>query len=99
MPRGDRTGPEGRGSMTGRGMGYCADFDAPGFVNQGYGQGRGMGFGRGRGFALRARFPQKDTPVQPEPISEEQGKQYITDEIKSIREKLSKMEQYLDSMS
>ena len=23
MPRGDGTGPMGRGSMTGRGMGYC----------------------------------------------------------------------------
>jgi len=26
MPRGDRTGPDGRGPMTGRGMGYCVSY-------------------------------------------------------------------------
>lgn len=57
MPGGDRTGPAGMGPMTGRGAGYCAGYDAPGFMNRpfggwfgGRGRGRGMGFGRGRGF-------------------------------------------------
>ncbi|MGI6375010.1 MAG: DUF5320 domain-containing protein [Anaerolineae bacterium] len=45
MPRGDRTGPWGAGPMTGRGMGYCAGFDAPSDVQGGFG--RRMG---GRGF-------------------------------------------------
>ena len=52
MPRGDRTGPAGFGPMTGRGMGYCAGYDVPGYMNPGVagqGMGRGMGFGRGRG--------------------------------------------------
>ncbi len=48
MPRGDGTGPSGMGPMTGRGMGYCAGFDVPGFVNSGP-----VGYGRGRGFAGR----------------------------------------------
>lgn len=48
MPRGDGTGPMGMGPMTGRGMGYCAGYAAPGFVNSGFGMGLGMG--RGRGF-------------------------------------------------
>jgi hypothetical protein len=43
MPRGDRTGPAGMGPMTGRGMGYCAGYDAPGYASP------GPGFGRGRG--------------------------------------------------
>ena len=52
MPRGDRTGPAGGGSMTGRGAGYCAGYAAPGFMNtygaRGFfGRGRGGGFGRG----------------------------------------------------
>ncbi len=46
MPGGDRTGPSGYGPMTGRGMGYCAGYGVPGYMNAGY----GFGFGRGRGF-------------------------------------------------
>ncbi len=34
MPRGDRTGPEGMGPMTGRGAGYCADDSAQGYTNR-----------------------------------------------------------------
>ncbi len=50
MPRGDGTGPEGLGPMTGRGLGYCAGFDSPGFTKGvGRGQGRGLARGRGRG--------------------------------------------------
>lgn len=43
MPHGDRTGPEGYGPMTGRAMGFCAGYDAPGYVRGGVGwvQGRG----------------------------------------------------------
>ena len=62
MPRGNRTGPRGDGPMTGRGAGYCAGNDRPGFatstfgrgfgqgMGRNYGQGRGMGYGQGRGY-------------------------------------------------
>ena len=50
MPRGDRTGPMGQGSRTGRAFGYCEGFDSPGFTKGvGGGMGRGMGCGRGAG--------------------------------------------------
>ena len=53
MPRGDGTGPGGMGPMTGRAAGYCAGYDAPGYMNPGPGGGmawgRGGGFGRGMG--------------------------------------------------
>ncbi|MFC1542227.1 DUF5320 domain-containing protein [Candidatus Latescibacterota bacterium] len=55
MPRGDRTGPNGMGPMTGRGAGFCAGFSVPGFMNpfgsqgQGFARGGGRGFGRGFG--------------------------------------------------
>jgi hypothetical protein len=49
MPRGDRTGPEGMGPMTGRGAGFCAGYDMPGYANQAPGRGFGFGMGRGRG--------------------------------------------------
>ncbi len=47
MPGGDRTGPVGMGPMTGRGAGYCAGFQVPGFANPVAGSGTGYGFGRG----------------------------------------------------
>ena len=50
MPRGNGLGPAGYGPMTGRGMGYCAGYDVPGFMNGGYGGARGGRFGRGRGY-------------------------------------------------
>ncbi len=51
MPRGDRTGPNGMGAMSGRAAGFCAGYGAPGFANPI--PGRGMGFGMGRGFGGR----------------------------------------------
>ena len=53
MPRGDNTGPEGRGSKTGRGMGYCSGYSTPGFT-KGLPRGGG-GYGRGRGRGLNFR--------------------------------------------
>ncbi len=65
MPAGDRTGPAGQGPMTGRGAGFCAGSNAPGYANRSgiggflsrfrplgfFGRGRVpmMGFGRGFG--------------------------------------------------
>jgi len=53
MPGGDRTGPWGRGPMTGRRAGYCAGFSVPGYANPipgSGGMGCGRGWGRGRGW-------------------------------------------------
>ena len=36
--------------MTGRGVGYCGGFSAPGWANAMPGRGFGMGWGRGRGW-------------------------------------------------
>ena len=54
MPGGDGTGPWGQGSRTGRGLGYCAGYETPGFtkgpgrgMGRGWWQGRGLGLGRG----------------------------------------------------
>ncbi len=47
MPRGDGTGPNGMGPLTGHRGGYCAGYGVPGYANAGYG--RGIGFGGSRG--------------------------------------------------
>ncbi len=62
MPGNDRTGPNGEGPMTGRGLGLCGNGErrtgtgarlgfGAGF-GRGYGRGLGRGFGRGRGLGL-----------------------------------------------
>lgn len=50
MPRGDGSGPQGAGTMTGRGAGYCAGNHVPGFQNGGAAFGkRGCRRGAGNG--------------------------------------------------
>lgn len=57
MPRGDGTGPAGYGSMAGRGLGFCAGYNVPGYAHPGFvsrpgiGRGRAMRYG-GRGLGL-----------------------------------------------
>lgn len=71
MPFGDGTGPMGLGPMTGRGMGYCAGFQRPGFMNPYSGRGffgRGMGMGRGFRRWYRAGYnPYYSVPYNPAP--------------------------------
>jgi len=85
MPGGDRTGPEGRGSRTGRGAGYCSGYHMPGYANsdiprfgRGFGFGRGMGrgfgrgfWGRGRGFWHRGYYPESYYEQTPRPYYRE----------------------------
>ncbi|MGQ1787658.1 MULTISPECIES: DUF5320 domain-containing protein [unclassified Saccharicrinis] len=59
MPRFDKTGPEGKGSQTGRGMGKCNPSEQSKHnssdsekTSGGRGAGRRRGFGRGLGRAL-----------------------------------------------
>ena len=53
MPRGDGTGPMGMGPRSGRGAGYCAGYNMPGFANPGFGLGMAWRRGWGDGFGWR----------------------------------------------
>jgi len=66
MPRGDKTGPDKAGPMTGRGVGYCAGYSVPGSMNQIGGYGRGLGRGRGRGGGRRFG---RERFVYPQPVA------------------------------
>lgn len=52
MPGGDRTGPAGSGPMTGRAAGFCAGYQAPGYMSP---VGGGGFWGRGGGRGGRGR--------------------------------------------
>jgi len=85
MPRGDRTGPNGAGPMTGRRAGYCSGYDMPGFANPipggaGFGAGRGY---RGRGYGgggrgYRNRFYQTAVPPVAVPVPEYSREQELS---------------------
>jgi len=63
MPGGDKTGPLGRGPLTGRGAGYCTGNDRPGSFEPGPGGGRRRGgFGRGRGLGRPGRGRPPEIP-------------------------------------
>ena len=100
MPRGDGTGPMGVGPMSGRGMGFCAGFQAPGYANPAYGYrcggGRGRGF-RNRFFATGQPFGQRFGAYVPyEPADQKSFLQNqataLENELKQIRDRLSKIE-------
>jgi hypothetical protein len=55
MPGGNRTGPMGRGPMSGRAAGYCAGYDVPGSANPVSGRRFGLGWGGGWGRGRRHR--------------------------------------------
>ena len=91
MPQGNGTGPSGQGSMTGRAMGFCAGFNTPGFMNPRFGR----GFGRGRGFAWRARAFQTMPIQQIQPITEQEEKELLKQELKAIEQEKQELEKRL----
>ena len=90
MPQGDKTGPAGQGSKTGRARGFCAGFNAPGFMSFG----RGM---RRRGFGLRARATQPIPTQQTQSvvITKKQEKQFLEQDLKALKKEIKEIEKRL----
>jgi len=96
MPGGDRTGPSGLGSMTGRGAGYCAGYPLPGYMNPiqyrgwGRGFGRGGGFGRGRGWGrgFYSYPPYASYPPYTPPQTSKEEKAFLQDELAGLEEEM-----------
>ncbi|RLD39553.1 MAG: hypothetical protein DRI74_00480 [Bacteroidetes bacterium] len=95
MPRGDRTGPNGAGAMSGRRMGFCVGNNVPGFLSDEtnfrgqwgfgfrHGYGRGAYQGGGYGFRnTRGLFPS-------EPIDK---KSLLENQIESLKSQLKELE-------
>ncbi len=99
MPRGDRTGPEGMGPMTGRQLGYCAGNSRPGFMEpgrfggRGFGRGFRHGYGRGRGMGYGYQHGYR--PVYPEDNPDISEKTLIENEIRILKDQMSYLEEQL----
>jgi len=101
MPGGDKTGPMGQGPRTGRGAGYCAGFNAPGYANPL--PRRGMGFGRGfrgRGFGLRRMDFSPVEPVYREPVelSKEEKIKILEADRKDIEAELEEIKKEIEEI-
>lgn len=100
MPRGDRTGPNGMGPMTGRGLGYCNNFATPGYGKMNpRGMGRGFfgrrgGFGRGFGYYP---YPNWGYPTAAPDANTQ--KAALEDEIKLLSNQLEEMKNRLAELS
>jgi len=115
MPGGNRTGPEGYGPRTGRGLGYCSGYDSPGFAKgaprgRGFGRGYGRGYwGRGRGFWRRGYYPEpyyEPAPYYPAyqqqvspESSREEEKSYLEDMVKGLESELKAIKERLQELS
>jgi len=96
MPGFNGTGPGGQGSMTGRRMGACASNDYPenGMrfnAGRGFGRGHQGGFAGRRGMGMGQGFRNRNF----ENISEVSEKTIIENEINSLKDQLSFLEDKL----
>lgn len=114
MPRGDRTGPNGMGQMTGRGLGFCAGYPVPGYGNQGYGFGYGRGMGRGfnrgggfgRGYRQRNFWnappnyvePGFNYNYQPPQPTPEDEKKFLESQIDMLAQNIEDLKKRLDEL-
>lgn len=98
MPRGDGTGPWGRGPMTGGGRGYCNPTGSDRGFRRGGGRGFGMGRRFGRGYCGPAYYgaPYADSPwagnPYNSPMSREQEVDFLQNQAQAIKEELEEIE-------
>jgi hypothetical protein len=104
MPRGDRTGPQGEGPMTGRQLGYGAGYDSPGYTKgSGMGMGRGF-FGRGRAFFGQGRgfrnfWNRNDVPSTVESVTKVDDLNSLRSEVEGLKNSLSSVLDKLNALT
>jgi hypothetical protein len=96
MPGGDRTGPLGQGSLTGRGLGQCGAG-----LRRGLGFRRGFGIGLGRGFRWRMLAPtptEVDYTTEPVNLNKTDEKKILEAELKEVKTEMQEIEKRLKEL-
>ena len=113
MPKGNKTGPQGWGPRTGRGLGYCAGFSDPGYtksprmgMGRGYGSGRGWrggGRGGGRGYypSIYPDFPDviPPNPIQLRYINSEDESKHLEQILTTLKGEIEVIEKRLQKIT
>ncbi len=108
MPRGDKMGPNGNGSKTGRALGYCVGNNEAGFENNAntYGRGNGNGFGRGNqnrngngfGRGMGYGFRHGATNFTQEILTDVKEETLIQNQINILKDQLESLEEKLKNI-
>jgi len=107
MPGLDGTGPLGLGPMTGRGLGYCAGYNRPGYANPEPRKFFGRGFGRGFGWRtwdfapIERVIPVQNIPVyptQPQQPTKEQEITMLENDAKAVEAEQKALSQELETI-
>jgi hypothetical protein len=104
----------GMGSMTGRGAGYCAGYEMPGFASNipeslfggGFGRGRGRGrrnmsyaAGRSRGMRFAGYGSPSYYPAPSQPTDPESEKQALKNQAQALQSELDFIKKRLSDMA
>ena len=99
MPRGDRTGPDGYGPATGRGLGYCTGHLRAGFTfGGGRGYGRGFQRGFGRGYPYAGSWGVTPYPAYPSTTGIDEAR-VLENRAKAVEEELQAIKARLDELA
>lgn len=87
MPRGDATGPMGMGPRSGRGLGYCAAYNIPGFIP-------GMAWRRGWGGSFGWQNYLAWTPPKKEEMLQalKNQSEWLKDQLDAINKRIEELE-------
>ncbi len=103
MPRGDKTGPQGAGPMTGRRLGLCVGNDRPGFDtgSRSFGHGYGQGFGRGNGWRGQTGYGQRHAygRFSDDEVQGVSKKTLLENDVRILQEQLASIEKQLSEIS
>ncbi|UCG03797.1 MAG: DUF5320 domain-containing protein [Candidatus Heimdallarchaeota archaeon] len=113
MPRGDKTGPRGLGTKTGRGLGYCSGYSSPGYtkgpgMGMAWGGGRGHGRIRGGGWGRDPNFmphPIQYTgvvppyPISPDRLDPEEESKYLEQTLTNLKNEIKYIENRLEELA
>ena len=93
----DGTGPNGEGSLTGRGLGNCTTGGAA--VNYGYGRGAGRGCGAGVGFGrgFRRGYSVGVAPAN-YPVNPQNSKEYLEARKNNLEKDLENIKSELERL-
>ncbi len=99
MPRGNKTGPNGMGPMTGRRMGLCVgnsnvEFERNQGAGNGFGRGGGRGAGRGAGRGSGRNFSYQGNQFQ----QNFSDKDALENELRILKEQMSFLEKQLSNI-